>query len=496
MMKGKLIIGESADGLNYLTQVYEDEEPYGFSVIIDAPLEDDYNTLISKPYDFEESLSMDMQVREDNQQSIEFLKDFQKNRINYLNNIEYITFLAEPKEIAEYIRKNPILKTKKIVFDDMRELDPTLVNEISSAFGNETSNIYFNLLGNSELITFREYKDTIDKITTMINEIESYNFSPMEKIMYAYDIVRNKVYEEVDENQSKLLSRNLSSSLLGDKIVCVGYAIIFRTLLEKLGITCKELYLWHPDRKSGHARNVMYVKDDKYGIDGVYYFDPTWGSKKDENDKEYLYIYRFFGMTKKQMDEIDEGNYIDDNLPINPEDIVWKFEDKFDEGGWDKMPPEMINQINYMSCLAEQGLVINKAYISPFTPPALKTTKESVMDKLYDIPDYFDRPISAETMLQVLFNVRKIQYYTTPDKFPFGMNEFFKTVFMSHWDFENATEKERFIMEFVSPKEKGRIKMAQYARYAQSVDLPRQIEEIKLTRVLRNVYEEQTRKSR
>lgn len=168
-------------------------------------------------------------------------------------------------------------KQKKIVFNDFLELDPTLVNEISSAFGNETSNIYFNLIGNSELITFDEYKATIDKISTMINEIEKYNFSPMEKIMYVYDIVRNKIYIEVDENEDKMLSRNLSSSLLGDKIVCVGYAKIFRTLLQKLGITCKELYLHHPDRKGGHARNVIYVKDEKYDIDGVYYFDPTWG---------------------------------------------------------------------------------------------------------------------------------------------------------------------------------------------------------------------------
>jgi len=38
--------------------------------------------------------------------------------------------------------------------------------------------------------------------------------------------------------------------------------------------------------------------------------------------------------------------------------------------------------------------------------------------------------------------------------------------------------------------------MGQYARYTQETDLYKQIEEIKLSRVLRNVYEEKSRKSR
>ena len=54
-------------------------------------------------------------------------------------------------------------------------------------------------------------------------------------------------------------SRNLSSSLLGDKIVCVGYAVIFKTLLQMLEIDCKDIYLLPIDKESGHARNLIYV---------------------------------------------------------------------------------------------------------------------------------------------------------------------------------------------------------------------------------------------
>ena len=494
-MKGKLVIGESDDYRTSQTSVSKWIEPYGYEVIIDVPLEEDFISLISKPYDFEESIKLTMEVQEDKPEDVAFLEDFRKNRLQYLTDAEYIVIKASPKEIAEYIKNNPILQTKKILFEIGLDLDASFVNELSEAFGSNTSNIYFDVIGNSDLITFSEYKATTDAITNMINEIEKLNFSPTEKIMYAYDIVRNKVYVEVDENENKMISRNLSSSLLGDKIVCVGYAVIFRTLLNLLEIDCKELHLYHPDRKGGHARNLIYVKDEKYGIDGVYYFDPTWGSKEKENDNEYLYSYRYFAMTREVMDEIDNGRYVDDDMPYPIDSVLWDFEDRLDEQGWDKIPKDMVKQINHMSYLIGGDTIIHSAFISPLAPQQLKPTKEQVVEKFYPVLDYYDRQIPAETMLQILYNVRKMQFYTMPDKFPFGMNEFFKTVFMSHWEF-NGTSEERLAMEFATPKEKGRIKLGQFAKYAQKTDLQRQIEEIKLTRILRNVYEEKSRKSR
>jgi len=493
-MKGKLVIGESDDYRISQTSVSKWIEPYGYEVIIDVPLEEDFISLISKPYDFEESIKLTIEVQEDKSEDVAFLEDFRKNRLQYLIDAEYIVIKASPKEIAEYIKNNPILQTKKLLFEIGLDLDAAFVNEIAKEFSN-TDNIFFDVIGNSDLITFSEYKATTDAITNMINEIKKYNFSPMEKIMYAYDIVRNKVYVEVDENQDKMISRNLSSALLGDKIVCVGYAVIFRTLLDLLEIDCKEIRLFHPDRKGGHARNLIYVQDEKYDIDGVYYFDPTWGSKKEENENEYLYSYRYFAMTRETMDKIDNDRYIDENMPYPIDSVLWDLEDKLEEFGWDKVPRDMVKQINHMSHLIGKGTIINSAFISPLAPPQLKPTKEQIVEKFYPILDYYDRTIPAETMLQILYNVRKVQFYTMPDKFPFGMDEFFKTTFMSHWEF-NGTPEERLAMEFATPKEKGRIKLGQFAKYAQKTDLQRKIEEIKLTRVLRNVYEEKSRKSR
>ena len=242
--------------------------------------------------------------------------------------------------------KNIDLKTKKILFTDIYNLDPEIISDVERSFGNDTSNIYFDVAGNVNLISFQEYKDTIKAIDNMVQEIEKYDFSPLEKIMYAYDLVRNKVYVEVDKDEDKLDSRTLSSVLLGDKIVCVGYARVFKTLLEKLGIHSREVHLNYPDRIGGHARNEIYVKD--------------------ENDISYLSSYRFFAMTKSAMDSIDNGRFIDDKFPYFSSDIMWEFEEAVDEKGFEKLPPEMIKSINHMSGLVYDKALINKAGLDKF----------------------------------------------------------------------------------------------------------------------------------
>ena len=492
-MKGKLIIS-SFDEEEHLfkTDVSSSIYPYDYEICIRTSLEGNFEDIISKPYDFDESIDFNLDVVHDNAQHVKFLKQIKSNRLQYIKNADDIIFYYEPKEIAEFVKRNPILKTKRIIFEDYFDLDPKLVNEVSEAFGEDTSNIYFQISGNDNLITFKEYKDTIDSINQKINDIEKFNFSPLEKIMYAYDMVRDKVYVEVDENEDKMISRNLTSALLGDKIVCLGYAKIFKTLVEKLGIECRNVFLMRPDKKEGHARNFIFVKDEKYGVDGVYYFDPTWDNKKDELDKEFLYSYKHFAMTKKRMDEIDGGHIVETAFPYFSSDIVWEFEEQVDEVGFEGLSDEMIKSINHMSHLTNGRTLIDKTWLLPMAPPILKPNKDKIVEKLVELVQYFDTPISADILLKVLYNVRKQQYYANPEKYPFGLNEFCKTVFMSGWNFD-GTPQENLALEFAStPKERGRIKVDQTVRYARETDMYRNIQQVKLAKTLRRVYEQKT----
>ena len=218
-MKGKLIISSFDEEYDmFYTNVLRGIDPFDYEIEIKTSLEGNFEDLISKPYDFEESINLSLDIIAEDPKHIELLKNIRDNRLQYIKNIDDIVFKYKPNEIAEFIKRNPILKTKRIIFEVHRELNSKLINEVSEAFGKNTSNIYFDIAENEGLTTFKEYKDTIDAINNMINDIEKFNFSPLEKIMYTYDIVRNKIYVEVDADEDKSISRNLSSALLGDKI--------------------------------------------------------------------------------------------------------------------------------------------------------------------------------------------------------------------------------------------------------------------------------------
>lgn len=490
-MNGKLIIGPfDKDTDFYQTNVSKAMRPYDYEISILTPLEGNFEELISKPYDFEESIDFNIDVIDDDLDNIKFLEKIKNNRIEYIKNINDIIFYYEPKEIAEFIKKNPILKTKRIIFEDYFDLDPKLVNDISEAFGDDTSNLYFQISGNDCLISFKEYKDTIYAINQRIKEIEKYNFSTLEKIMYVYDMVRDKVYVEVDKNEDKMISRNLSSALLGDKIVCLGYATIFRTLLEKLGIECRNVILLKPNQKNGHARNVIFINDDKYGIHGVYYFDPTWDNKKSDLDNNFLYSYKHFAVTKERMDEIDRGRLVEKSFPYFSSDIAYEFEEIVEDNGFEGLSDEMIKSINHMSYLVDGDTLIFKDGFNRKVPDILKPNKEKVYKKLVEIVEYFDNPISADIMLKVLYNVRKYQYYLNPNKYPFGLNDFCKTVFCSEWNFD-CEPLEMFALELCdSAKERGKIRVNQTIRYTKKTNMCVDIERVKLAKTLRKVYEQ------
>ena len=462
-------------------------KPFDYEIFINTDLTQNFTSLTSSTGDMEENIDFEIETSDD-PENIEFYKKSKSKLLELLKNTEYVTFTFDIKSIARYVKNNPILKTKKILFTDVFNLNPEIVEAIETYFGNETSNIYFDVAGNTDFISFKEYSNTIKIINDMVKEINRFNYSPLEKIMHAYDLVRNRVYVSEGENEDKTVSRALSSVLLGDKIVCAGYAIVFKTLLEKLGIRSREVYLYNSDKTCGHARNEIYVKDEKYGVDGVYYFDTTWDSKKEENDNSYLLRYRFFAKTKESMDRIDNGTLIDENFPYFSKDITKQIEKIIKEKGIEGIPPILLKSINHMSSLIYGRSLINKSMLSPLIPPQFRLTEEKIIKDLEPLAEYFNKPLSAEILLKVLYNVRKNQYYLEPEKYQFGINEFYKIAVLSGWDFE-GTKKEQLSLKKATPKQVAKIKLDQIVRYSEETDLYKNIEQVKLAKVLRRVYE-------
>lgn len=134
------------------------------------------------------------------------------------------------KEVAKLIKYNKFLQDKTIILDEFFNLNKETLLDIENSF-EDTSNILFNLEENNEPVTIEEYKQTLELVYSLVSKVEQYDFSPFEQLIYVYDLVRDRIYKSGDETEAIGISRSLTSVLIGEKIVCVGFSEIFQTIL-------------------------------------------------------------------------------------------------------------------------------------------------------------------------------------------------------------------------------------------------------------------------
>lgn len=258
----------------------------------------------------------------------------------------------------------------KIVDEQIYNLNdyPTIKEKYQS-----NPNIYFHIEGNTHLINITDFEKTYNIINNIVSKIQKLNLSPIEQIMYVYDLVRDRVYKEELITEPPYISRDLTSVLLGNRIVCVGFTNIFNQILENLGITSKKDHLKSIDpNESNHVRNIVYVYDKKYNIEGNYLFDLTLDCKDNIDDNTYLNSYRYFAKTKKEIDRY-----------------------------YPKYQSITITQIS-------------------------------------------NTPIDYKTLLEVLYNVRKIEHYENKEKYPLDIETITIITYNSHWLLKE-NDKEHFL---------------------------------------------------
>ena len=172
-MNGKLSIKPLEEDNILLTYIMACSSNYDYEIDISSSLDRSFEEIISDSYDFEQNIDYCISMCEDNER-LEVLEKIKNDRLNYLRNVSDIEFFYEPKIVAKFVRDNPILLTKRIIFSDYDLLNSNLIEKIESSFGENTSNIYFKIEGNYSLITFDEYKKTTDSINKKIAENEEF----------------------------------------------------------------------------------------------------------------------------------------------------------------------------------------------------------------------------------------------------------------------------------------------------------------------------------
>ena len=141
-----------------------------------------------------------------------------------------------------------------------------------------------------DVFSYDQVKNADAEIKHISNLIQKRNFSPLEKLLYAYLIVSDLQYKEENKKSEPIsLSRSVYGILNSDKIVCGGYNEYLKSIvreIDDLNLKVFSNYVGTQDyNKKGiletalHANNIVYIKDDKYKIDGFYYLDSTWDYK-------------------------------------------------------------------------------------------------------------------------------------------------------------------------------------------------------------------------
>ncbi len=120
---------------------------------------------------------------------------------------------------------------------------------------------------------------THKKIYDIVNFCKRNEFSPLECVLFAYLYSTKRPYIKEEEWEYGATSRSVYSVLNGDKIVCLGFTQVIQTILEALSTKNISVFTNSTqskvDSSTGHSTLLIYIKDEKYGLDGYYFFDPT-----------------------------------------------------------------------------------------------------------------------------------------------------------------------------------------------------------------------------
>ena len=176
------------------------------------------------------------------------------------------------KFIEAIKRNNRDIKLNFIIGQEDEEVSTELLQKIS-----DLDMIVFNSINQKNRINGLELLTLNKTLDLFVEDIKNSDLSPYERYVAVYDIVKSfKEYKDYpcNENQKTELydqSRSIYLIMQNDYMVCVGYANLLHSLLKRVGINSVS-YAWH---EGEHRLNYIKIKDEKYGIDGIFKSDPT-----------------------------------------------------------------------------------------------------------------------------------------------------------------------------------------------------------------------------
>ena len=127
---------------------------------------------------------------------------------------------------------------------------------------------YYSDIEPSGLTDIDNYYATIKMIDEVVEYMDEKEFSPLEKVVYLEDYFKeNFVYDPNYLEANHYDMNSLDKLYRKDGVVCEGFSKMYSAILRKSGILC---YTYGTDI---HQKNIIRIKDDKYGVDNLALID-------------------------------------------------------------------------------------------------------------------------------------------------------------------------------------------------------------------------------
>lgn len=190
------------------------------------------------------------------------------------------------------------------------------ISYIDSSILNEISNLDKVEFETSDGRRFKSHDIIItnQKLKNMADGIKNSILSPFEKFIVIYSTVTNyKPYKE--GNPLYLEIGRCPYLFINDEYInCVGICQLLCILGRLTGINVTML----ADEASEHAICYVYIKDDKYKIDGYFSSDPTIDTKSEKNLES-----QFYNMIRRITTRNDFEKFLNSNIELSyPVDLV------------------------------------------------------------------------------------------------------------------------------------------------------------------------------
>ena len=205
-----------------------------------------------------------------------------------------------------------------------------IIDKIEKSIGSKIENIYYitgnrnidnieglKTLENDHRVSIMYDKEIIcsiddfinmrNHINKMVNELKKFELSPLEKVLYVYDIIKDFYIINHKYMKEKKVSRLIHRIFKVNELNCQAYAALYSEILRELKIEATDFNLYSPLveelflTSDNHARTMIHLVDNKYKIDGLFSTDVVWDAiKKIKKNYHYEFFLTRISNLKRQ----------------------------------------------------------------------------------------------------------------------------------------------------------------------------------------------------